>query len=185
MTKPKVLVPIADGSEEIETVTIVDTLVRGGASVTVASVTHNLTVQCSRGVKITADCSIDSCSSTQYDLIVLPGGMPGAEHLSQSHALVHLLQNQSRHGGYIGAICAAPAIVLAKHHLLDGKHATCYPAERFISKIGHFVPDQRVVTDGHIITSQGPGTAMDFAIQLVQILFGEEKAQSVKKELLQ
>ena len=184
MTKPKVLVPVADGSEEIETVTIIDTLVRGGVCVTVASISHNLTLHCSRGVKITADCVIDSCSSTQWDMIVCPGGMPGADHLSQNHCLIDMLRNQLRRGAYIGAICAAPAVILAKHHMLEGRRATCYPSERFASKIKQYVADQRVVVDGNIVTSQGPGTAMEFALTLVHLLSGEEKAQSVREDLI-
>ena len=182
-SKPKVLVPVADGSEEIETVTIVDTLVRGGADVTVASVSNSLSVVCSRGIKLTGDCYIRDCADKSWDLIVCPGGMPGAQHLSDCPILTHLLKEQLRHNRHIGAICAAPAVVLARHHLLAGKSATCYPVEKFTSKLDNFVED-KVVVDGNIITSQGPGTSLEFALSLVEILFGHEKAAALKKEMI-
>lgn len=181
--KPKVLVPIAEGSEEIEAVTIIDTLVRGGAEVTVASVSDSLSVVCSRGVKLTGDCSIRDCTDKHWDLVVCPGGMPGAQHLSDCPTLTQILRHQIQRNGYVAAICAAPAVVLARHHFLVGKHATCYPVEKFTSKLDHFL-NQKVVVDGNIITSQGPGTSLDFALTLVEILCGSEKAAVLKKEMI-
>lgn len=182
-SKPKVLVPIADGSEEIEAVTIIDTLVRGGAEVTVASVTDSLSVVCSRGVKLTSDCSIRDCTDKRWDMVICPGGMPGAQHLSDCLTLTDILHKQMQRHGYIGAICAAPAVVLARHHFLTGKHATCYPVEKFTSKLDHFL-NQKVVIDGNVITSQGPGTSLDFALTLVELLCGGEKAAALKKEMI-
>lgn len=134
--KKQVLVPIAAGSEEIEAVCIIDTLVRAGAQVTVASVMDSLEVTCSRGVKITADMPIAEAAGKQYDAIVVPGGMPGAEHLANSAPLTELLKAQATGGKLTAAICAAPVVVLAKHGLLDGKKATAHPA--FSDKL----PDQ-------------------------------------------
>eukprot|EP01040_Poterioochromonas_malhamensis_P001366 gene1366-1447_t len=181
--KPKVLVPIADGTEEIEAVTIIDTLVRGGAEVTVASVMGRLEVICSRGVKLVGDRHIEECASEAWDLICCPGGMPGATHLSNNEALTTLLTSQNRHKKLIGAICAAPAVVLAKHGLLHEKSATCYPAEKFSSQL-HPYSSENVVVDHHIITSRGPGTALEFSLKLVGILFGHEKENLLKREML-
>ena len=179
----KVLVPVADGSEDIETATIIDTLVRGGAKVTVAGVGNDLTVTCSRGMKIVVDCFISDCTAGSWDMIVCPGGMPGAQHLSESESLVNILKKQNNDRKYLAAICAAPAVVLAHHGLLDGKDATCYPVSKFTGKIDRYI-SQHVVQDGHVITSQGPATAMSFALKLVEILFGAEKAQQIKEEML-
>jgi 4-methyl-5(b-hydroxyethyl)-thiazole monophosphate biosynthesis len=115
-----VLVPIANGSEEIESVSIIDTLVRGGAKVTVASVETSSQVTCSRGVKIVADTLISECLNKNWDMIALPGGMPGAERLRDSDDLSKLLMNQNKNKKYIAAMCASPAVVLASKGILDG-----------------------------------------------------------------
>ena len=173
----KVLVPIADGSEEIEAVCIIDVLRRAGASVTVASV-DGLHITASRGVKIVADTMIANCVDTAYDLIALPGGMPGAEHLRDSLDLTGLLKRQHREGRFYAAICASPAVVLRHHGLLSSRHATCHPAfsEQMENKNSL---NFRVVVDGNCITSRGPGTALEFALKLVEILYGKEKAAEV------
>lgn len=181
--KPKVLVAVADGTEEIEAVTIIDTLVRGGAEVTVASVMDRLEVICSRGVKIVGDCHIEECRSKEWDLICCPGGMPGATHLSNSEALTNLLVTQNHNKKLIAAICAAPAVVLARHNLLHDRTATCYPADKFTSQLRPYSTDN-VVVDHHIITSRGPGTALEFSLRLVGILFGHEKENLLKREML-
>lgn len=181
--KPKVLIAVADGTEELEAVTTIDTLVRGGAEVIVGSVMPSLQVTCSRGVKLCADRHIRDCKTDSWNLIVLPGGMPGAEHLSESEDLIEILQHQQEQGKYIAAICAAPAVVLARHRLLHGRRATCYPVEKFSSKLSHFDHEQ-VVVDGSLITSQGPGTALSFALKLVELLFGYEKFSSLKKDMI-
>lgn len=177
-----VLVPIADGSEEIETVTIVDTLVRGGAIVTTASVSSNLQVTCSRGVKLVADKFINECVNESWDLIVLPGGMPGSTNLKNSDFLKQILLKQKEKNKPYAAICAAPAVVLNSFGLLDGKRATAYP--KFQADLPIPVVDEIVVTDGNVITSQGPATSLAFALNLVEFLFGKEKANAIGKEML-
>jgi 4-methyl-5(b-hydroxyethyl)-thiazole monophosphate biosynthesis len=178
-----VLVPIADGSEELEAVTIIDVLVRAGAEVTIASVETSVQITASRGVKLVADCLIAECSDKEYDLIALPGGMPGAEHLGDCGVLIDMLKDQKQAGRLYAAICAAPAIALAPHGLLDGKIATCYPSFRDqlpnASKA-----DLTVVVDENCITSQGPGTAMEFALELVAELFDLSKARQVAEAAL-
>lgn len=195
-----VLVPIADGSEEIETACITDTLVRFGAKVTVASVKSNQDLVCimSRGLKVMADCTIDDAAATSelWDMIVLPGGMPGAEHLRDCTTLQTLLQSHAvRNQKYCGAMCAAPAVVLASSSpsLLSQLSTsspttvTCYPAPAFRTKLaetGAAVSDDDVVVSGNIVTSQGPSTALAFSLKLGEILYGVEKRNEIAKAML-
>lgn len=172
------LVPIADGTEEIEAVCIIDVLRRAGVDVTVASVESGLEITASRGVRIVADKSISDCVRETFDLIALPGGMPGAEHLRESKDLLKILKRQHQEDRLFGAICAAPAVVLHHHGFLKGKTATAHPG--FMDR---FETDQatedRVVTDGRCVTSRGPGTAIEFALKLVALLYDEQKADEV------
>ncbi|MEN6386610.1 MAG: DJ-1 family glyoxalase III [Phycisphaerales bacterium] len=178
----KVLVPVADGSEELETVAIIDCLRRAGAEVKIASV-QNLQIQTSRKIKITADCLITDCTGEIFDLIALPGGMPGAEHLRDSTELTAMLKEQARAGRLYAAICASPAVILEYHGLLAGKKATCYPS--FADKLKNSsAAAQKVVVDGNCITSQGPGTALEFSLKLVEVLFGAEKAKEIAKAMV-
>lgn len=178
----KVLVPIADGTEELEAVSIIDVLRRAGAYVTVASV-GKLQVTASRGVKLVADRLIAECVGETYDLIVLPGGMPGAEHLRESKELEMLLRRQHEQGRLYGAICASPAVVLQHHGLLAQKRATCYPS--FVDQLQDMgAAEARIVMDGQCITSQGPGTALEFSLKLVELLYGEEKAREVARAMI-
>jgi 4-methyl-5(b-hydroxyethyl)-thiazole monophosphate biosynthesis len=178
----QVLVPIADGSEEIEVVCIIDVLRRAGAAVTVASV-NSLQVTASRGVRIVADALISECAAKTYDLIALPGGMPGAEHLRDSEVLTKLLKRQVREGRLYGAICASPVVVLQHHGLLEGRVATSHPgcSERLENRERI---ESRIVVDGKLVTSRGPGTAIEFALKLVELLLGSEKASEVAAPLL-
>jgi protein deglycase len=178
----KVLVTIADGTEELEAITIIDTLRRANADVTVAAV-GQLQIETAHGVKITADKMIDDCTQETYDLIVLPGGMPGAENLRDSEELVSLLKRQDQEGRYYAAICASPAIVLHSHGLLTNRSATCYPSFADQLDIKDRI-DSKVVIDGNCITSQGPGTALKFALTLVELLFDSSKAKSIASDML-
>ena len=164
-TKKRVLVPIAEDSEEIETSSITDVLTRFGSSVIVASVMPDLVCKMSRGLKICADVTIEEASKEEWDLIVLPGGMPGANYLRDSDFLVEMLKKQQKENKLYGAICAAPAVVLQTHGLLAGPGATCYPAPPFRSTMADPSED-KVVVQGNVITSQGPGTSLLFALSL-------------------
>lgn len=176
----KVLVAIADGTEELEAVTIIDVLRRAEADVTVASV-GSKQVTASRGVKLVADAVISDCVGSVYDLIVLPGGMPGAEHLRDSSHLTEMLKEQAASGRLYAAICASPAVVLKPHGLLDNKKATCYPS----LLLDLDTPEQaKVVVDGNLITSQGPGTALEFSLKLIELLFSKQKSQEVANAML-
>lgn len=179
----KVLVPIADGTEEMEAVTIIDVLRRAGADVTVASVSDNLRVIASRGVKLEADVSIHDCVEPIWDLVVLPGGMPGADNLRQSVALISILQKQQTRGGLYAAICAAPAVVLQPLGLLQGRRATSHP--NFVDLLADSsAADSPIVDDGPVITSRGPGTAMLFALHLVERLYGPQKREEIAAPLV-
>ncbi|MFP3869398.1 MAG: DJ-1 family glyoxalase III [Syntrophobacteria bacterium] len=178
----KVLVPIAPGSEEIEAVCIIDVLRRAGASVTVASV-GELQVTASRGVRLVADTLISDCVAETYELVALPGGMPGAEHLRDSRELEKVLRRQHREGRWYAAICASPAVVLQHHGLLANRRATCHPHFTLhLDRAGAI--ESNVVVDGTCITSRGPGTALEFSLKLVELLYGKAKAEEVALPML-
>ncbi len=175
---PTALIPIADGSEDIESVTIIDVLRRAGVSVTVASVAPEgrLQITAARGTRIVADTHLDQCVQQPFDLIALPGGMPGATHLRDCAALIQKLREQKQSGKWYAAICASPAVVFAAHDLEADVAATAYPS--FTAQLHHF-RDERTVVDRNCITSQGPGTALEFALTLVEVLLGKEKREQV------
>ncbi|HPS56150.1 MAG TPA: DJ-1/PfpI family protein [Sedimentisphaerales bacterium] len=177
----KVLVTIADGIEEIEAVCIIDVLRRAGSDVTVAAVGDSLQITASRGVVLVADRLIKQCKDISYDLIALPGGMPGAENLRDCTILINMLKKQKTSGRYYAAICASPAVVFAACGLLEGCNATCYPS--FIKKLPNHI-DEKVVVDNNCITSQGPGTALLFSLKLVEILYGAEKAKGIADAMI-
>ena len=181
-----VLLAIDDGCEEIEAVTCIDVLRRAGVEVCVASAKNDsLQITASRGVKIVADQGLLECVDHTWDMIVLPGGMPGAKNLSENAALITRLKRQLDQGKWVAAICAAPAVILGEHQLIEGATATCYPSFQndFKDKIER-LSQNSVVVDGNLITSQGPGTAMAFALKLVSVLMDQKKADEVAKALL-
>ncbi|MCZ2723539.1 DJ-1/PfpI family protein [Marinomonas sp. 15G1-11] len=178
------LVPIADGSEDIETVTIIDVLRRGGVEVVVASVHDRKMIKAARGSNIEADVLLTDVADTMFDAIALPGGMPGAEHLRDSSVLIDMLEKHDIHDALLAAICAAPALVLGTHGFLVDKQATCYPGFETGLTGADYVSDQPIVMDGNILTSQGPATAMTFALGLLANLKGYDVAQEVADQLL-
>jgi len=178
---PTALIPVAHGSESLETIVMVNVLRRAEVEVTVASVENELVVSGTRGVRLHADKRLLETLGHKYQLIALPGGEKGAEALNRHAPLIEMLQEQNDLKHWLAAICAAPALTLAPHHLLDGRQATCYPA--FKARLPHYV-DKPVVVDGHCVTSQGPGTAMAFALILVELLAGPAKSREVAAGLL-
>lgn len=163
-----VLAPLAPGCEELEAVTVIDLLRRAQFDVTTAGL-DDQPVVASRQTVLVPDAELDGLSGTDFDLIALPGGLPGARHLAASETLAGMLQRHHARRAWIAAICAGPR-VLARHGLLDGRRATSFPGaldefgEQNIERV-----DEAVVVDAHIVTSRGPGTAMDFALTLIEL----------------
>ncbi len=180
---PRVLVPLAQGCEELEAVTIIDLLRRAGIEVVTAGLDAE-PVTASRGVRLLPDTTLEQVLDQDFDMVVLPGGLPGATNLDQDARVHRLLARQVEQGRWSAAICAAPQ-VLANAGLLDGRQATSYPgaleAARFPSVR---LVEQPVVVDGKVVTSRGPGTAMDFSLQLVELLCGRDTRVDVEAALL-
>lgn len=177
-----VLVPVADGSEELETICLIDVLRRAGANTTLASI-GGMEVVASKGVRLIADRLLESCVNETYDLIAIPGGMPGSEKLRDSARLITLLKKQRAEGRLYAAICAAPAVTLYPHGLLTGHKATCHPNFSHLVS-GVDLVDRAVVVDGNCITSRGAGTAIEFSLKLVEQLYGTEKARDVAQGMV-
>jgi len=175
-----VLVPLAQGCEELEAITVIDLLRRAGIDVTSAGLDKQ-NVTASRGVVLVPDTDLETALQKQYDMIVLPGGLPGADHLDNDKRLRERLIKMVSEGKYVAAICAAPK-VLASAGLLENKKATCYPG--VLDALGVTSELSAVVEDGNIITSRGPGTAMDFALSLIEKLSGKAKRDEVEKGLV-
>jgi 4-methyl-5(b-hydroxyethyl)-thiazole monophosphate biosynthesis len=180
-----VLVLLAQGCEELEAVSVIDLLRRGGVRVVVAGLDKN-PVKASRGVVLVPDCSLDEALEQEgvLDMVVLPGGLPGSDHLANDARVPALLQRLNKAGKFTCAICAAPA-VLAKAGLLADRKGTGYPGvlDKFDIP-GFMYTGEAVVRDGTVITSRGPGTAMDFGLALVEALEGVEVRQQVEKALV-
>jgi protein deglycase len=180
---PKVLVPLAQGCEELEAVTIIDLLRRAKIDVVTAGLDKE-PVTASRGVKLIPDMDIDQALKNEYDMIVLPGGMPGADHLDNDPRIKTLLKKMAHDEKYTAAICAAPK-VLANAGVLAGKQATSYPGSLDGMKLTDTtITNEPVVIDGNVITSRGPGTAMDFALTLIETLLGKDKRIEVETALV-
>jgi len=179
----KVLVPLAPGFEEIEAITVIDILRRAGVEVVVAG-TQPGPIEASRKTKHLPDCILDDIHAEEFDMIVLPGGQPGATNLRRDariKRIIGALQAKNRH---IAAICAAPT-VLAAYGVLKERAATSHPSVRDeVAANARQFSDQRVVVDGPVVTSQAAGTAMEFAFSLVEILCGADKAAEVNRGVL-
>uniref|UniRef100_A0A7S2MR37 DJ-1/PfpI domain-containing protein n=1 Tax=Zooxanthella nutricula TaxID=1333877 RepID=A0A7S2MR37_9DINO len=192
-----VLVPIANGSEEIETACVTDVLTRAKFKVTVASCEDALTVTMSRNLKITADKKLADCAGGTWAAIVCPGGLPGAQTLADNTTLQEMLRKQLSEERIVAAVCAAPALVLAKNGLLkkgdthEAFKATCYPHPNklFQNEITEETSagawqQEAVVVDRNVITSQGPGTSLQFALKIVEKLKGKELSKTLADALL-
>ncbi len=175
----KILIPLADGFEEIEAATSIDVLRRAGFDVVTAGLPGTW-VTGSRNVKVMADRRMEDTNPEEFDALVLVGGHPGYVNLGKSQSVLRAVQDFDRKGKTIGAICGAPS-VLARAGILEKRKATIYPG---LEKEIPMPRPGRVVIDGHVITSQAPGTAMEFALKLVEVLAGETEAASLKKQLV-
>ncbi|MBS4096966.1 MAG: DJ-1/PfpI family protein [Sulfuricella sp.] len=177
---PKVLIPLAQGCEEIEAVTLIDILRRANIEVLSAGLDAQ-PVKASRGVMLLADTTLDHALTQEFDMVVLPGGQPGTNNLKADPRIIALLQDMAQRGKYTCAICAAP-LVLAHAGLLQGKAATSFPG-CLDGASGVDLQADAVVRDGKVVTSRGPGTAMDFALELVEILAGKTQREQVEAGL--
>ncbi|WP_158783321.1 protein deglycase YajL [Pantoea sp. BAV 3049] len=182
-----VLVCLAPGSEETEAVTTIDLLVRGGLSVTTASVTDDgsTEIRCSRGVRLLADAPLVEVADNDFAAIVLPGGLKGAEAFRDSPLLVETVRQFHLSGRIVAAICAAAGTVLVPHDLFPVGNMTGFPGLKETIPDSKWM-DKRVVWDPRVnlLTSQGPGTAIDFALKLIDLLVGKEKAHEVASQLV-
>ena len=175
----KVMVPLADGFEEIEAFAVIDILRRAGIEVDTVGLKGSI-VESKHGVRVMADKRLNEINADKYDAIILPGGSPGYKNLANSNKLMEILKKFNDENKLIGAICASP-LILAREGLLNDKKATAYPGlER---KLPH-PRGGRVVVDDNIVTSQGPGTAVEFALKIVEILAGVTKAERLRRELV-
>jgi len=179
----RVLIPLAQGCEELEAVTVIDLLRRAEIEVVTAGLDHR-PVRASRGVTLVPDTTLDQVRGEDFDMMVLPGGLPGATNLDQDPRVHQLLRQLADQDRYTAAICAAPR-VLANAGLLEGKAATGYPGHLDPAVFPNVrVESAAVVVDGKVITSRGPGTAIDFALQLIETLAGREKRDQVEAGLV-
>ena len=176
------LVILAEGFEEVEAIGPVDVLRRAGVRITLAGLADRQ-VKSSRKIGVETDILLKDLVELP-DAVILPGGIPGATNLAKSEEVAELVKKMNAAGKIVAAICAAPAAVLAPLGILDGKKATCYPGceSDFSRKIVH--SKERVVVDGNIITSQGPGTALEFALVIAARLVGQEMADAVRGKML-
>lgn len=204
---------LAEGFEEIEAVTPADFLRRAGVDVRLVGVSGRI-VEGSHGIRIEADATLDELAAPGQPTgaagaanpaeagsraeggalasgglpegVILPGGMPGAANIAASPSAMALVRRVFEAGRLVAAICAAPAVVLASAGIVKGRRVTCYPGfeERFAGTGAHFT-EERVVEDGNLITSRGPGTAAEFAIRLVARIAGQNKAEELDRRTLQ
>ncbi len=180
---PRVLIPLAQGCEELEAVTIIDLLRRADIEVITAGL-DSYPVTGARGTVLVPDTMLDSVADETFDMVVLPGGLPGADNLREDQRIIQLLQRHANQGHYIAAICAAPK-VLAHAGLLDNHKATSYPGSLDEFNLNSDNLSQAaIVVDGKITTSRGPGTAMDFSLALIEQLTSKQKRDEVERPLL-
>ncbi|WP_394145440.1 DJ-1 family glyoxalase III [Vibrio atypicus] len=183
----KVLIPIAPGTEEMEAVTIIDIMVRAGYDVVVASADFDgqLTMKGSRNITLTADCKLVDIADDEFDAVILPGGVGGTETFRDSTVLVEIVRQQMYEGKLVAAICAAPALVLAHHNLYPEALMTCHPSfqQHIAAKLWRV---KRVTYDvnHNLLTSQGPGTALEFAIEIILNLSGKALAWEVAEPMI-
>lgn len=177
------VVLVANGVEELETVTIVDILRRANIKVHIAGVQGTSEIACSQGVHLRPDTKVGSLLHHLYHAIIIPGGKKAAEIMQRDSDVGQLLVTNYNIGSKIGAICAGP-LVLAKHKVGHGRRITSYPTfEKQLSCDYNYITGRRVVRDGHVITAQGPATAMDFAFEMVLQIYGESSGHEVVRQI--
>jgi 4-methyl-5(b-hydroxyethyl)-thiazole monophosphate biosynthesis len=179
-----VLIPLAQGCEELEAITLIDILRRAGIKVITTSLSNSLHITASRGVGLTADTCLSAISSDTCDMVILPGGQPGTDNLNANDDIHALIKRHYQSGKAIAAICAAP-LVLAHAGLLDNKITTCFPGSLLTTQWPDItISTQPIVIDGNILTAQGPGTAMDFALVIIEYLCDRAQRDKVEADLI-
>jgi len=178
----RVLVILAEGFEEIEAMTVVDILRRAEIEVITAGLKGGL-IEGAHQIRVQPETTLDEALKSSFDVLFLPGGFPGFVNLKEDPRVLNLAKEMDRAGKYVAAICGAPS-VLVKAGILKGRTATVNPAGRDeVASCARYSPD-RVVVDKNLITSQSPGTAMEFALKLVEVLAGQERMQKIKTQTL-
>lgn len=178
----KVLIPLANGFEDIEAVAVIDVLRRGGVEVVTASVGDSLEVYSAHGITMKADALLSDADEERYDAMVLPGGGEGTENLKRSERVIRRLRRQKEEGGLICAICAAPTVLVEADVLDRETHVTCYPTcQMDLDRAWNPSP---VVADGVFITGQAPGSALLFALVVLQTLVGPSAAHRVARGMV-
>jgi 4-methyl-5(b-hydroxyethyl)-thiazole monophosphate biosynthesis len=178
----RALVLLAEGFEEIEALTVVDILRRAGIDVTAASLAEG-PVEGAHGIKVIPDVVLDRINPGDFDALVLPGGFPGFVNLGEDARVLEIIKQMDQARKWVAAICGAPS-VLIKAGIMAGRRATVSPSGRQQMEVAAIYSPERVVVDGNLVTSQAPGTSMEFALQLVELLAGEEKMKEVKAQTL-
>jgi 4-methyl-5(b-hydroxyethyl)-thiazole monophosphate biosynthesis len=179
----RALICVAEGVEDLECVTLIDVLRRAEIEVVLASIEDRRMLTCARGTRLTADAMLMDVLAQPFDLIVLPGGLPGAQRLAEHEPLAQRVREQAKAGKLFAGICAAPALALQAYGVLRQRRMTCYPGLSDQLSGCVFV-DQPVVVDGNCITSQGPATALEFALVLVEQLAGRASRKQVAQAML-
>ncbi len=182
MENKKILVILAEGFEEIEAVSPIDILRRAGIDVVIAGLSGTQ-VTGAHGVRVNTDLTLDGINE-EFDAVLLPGGSPGAANLSKSERVKNIIKDMYKKGKIIAAICASPVLVLAPTGILKGRTATCYAGMEKEFPPDVKFRDEKVVVDGNIVTSKGPGTAALFALKLVELLKGKDKEESLKSKMI-
>ena len=179
----KIAVIMANGFEEIEAVTPIDILRRGGIEVVISGVGNTL-IRGSHGIGIECNTTVKELDPADFDGVVIPGGLPGATNIAESGESNIFIEKMYADNKLIAAICASPSVVLSPLKILDGKISTGYPgSEKDFSNFVELKTD-KVVVDGNIITSKGPGTAASFSFAILEYLAGAEKTESVAGSML-
>lgn len=175
---------LAEGFEEVEAIAPLDLLIRAGVDVKTVSMVANRRAVCgARGIPIMSDITINEVDFDNAEMLILPGGAPGTDNLASDDFLMKKVDEAVENGRKVAAICAAPAKILGARGHLRAREATCYPGLEYLMKEAIAVTD-KVVTDGNITTSRGLGTAVEFGLEIVRILCGKEKADSLRTSVV-
>ena len=178
----KVFVFLATGFEEIEAIATIDVLRRADIDVEIVSITREKMVTGAHGVVVQTDALFDNCDFSKGEMLILPGGMPGAQHLEECKPLIELVKEYHEKGKYLAAICAAP-MILGNLGLLNGKEAISYPGfEKYLK--GAVLSSQKVARSGQLITGKGPGVSIDFALKIVETLKSKELSDKLREMMM-